>query len=373
MSLDLLLYDAIMSNRPAKVAEYLESGADATKPVNLPTLDSQQHTETEGTGRAAKEVTKINDSARICMGTYNHDHGCRPLHVAVISFYHHHQQRQQSFEIIQHLLDHGANLGDKAGFFQLCNVEGFMWMGFRGGTALDLALTLKNEACSVLIKRRSALEELVTFLHEQSSGTKSLALPMTKVPVVARGTWNNLLLNDLCSDVTLVCGETELPAHTCVLASASDYFRQLFTGPWRTQVADGKLSTDVSAGVMRGVLSFMYVGEIDPTLMDSHAHELFSVSQQYFLSDLAKLAEARLVDTIGVDTLKDLLVLADLHAAETLKERCFAFVRQNKVSALTTPSMLSLAAEKPALWAEVVEMASANEPAAKRARTAERA
>ena len=29
---------------------------------------------------------------------------------------------------------------------------------------------------------------------------------------------------------------------TRVLASASDYFRQLFTGPWRTQVDDGTLA-----------------------------------------------------------------------------------------------------------------------------------
>ena len=159
-------------------------------------------------------------------------------------------------------------------------------------------------------------------------------------------------------------------AHTCVLASSSDYFRELFTGPWRTQVADdGKLRTQVSADVLRGVLSFVYVGEIDPALVDAKPEEIFSVAQQYFLLELAKLAEARLLDRIGVDTLKGLLVLADRHEAATLKQECFAFVRQNKVSSLTSPDMMKLATEQPALWAEIVEVTSANEPAKKRPRT----
>ena len=120
---------------------------------------------------------------------------------------------------------------------------------------------------------------------------------------------------------------------------------------------------------MRGVLSFMYVGEIEPSLVESQAEDLFSIAQQYFLHELVKQAEVKLLSSIGLESLKRLLLLADLHDAATLKEQCFAYVRRNKVSALTDPSVACLAAEKPALWAELVKTASANEPAAKRKRT----
>ena len=100
---------------------------------------------------------------------------------------------------------------------------------------------------------------------------------------------------------------------------------------------------------MRGVLSFIYVGEVAPSLVDSQSEALFSVAHQYFLNELVQLAEARLITSIAADTLKGRLVLAQLHDAKALKDRCFAFVRQNKVTALTNPSMLSLAAEQPAL------------------------
>ena len=363
-----LLQDAILSNAPARVAQYLESGASVINVPRMPSLKSKQYTEWEGKGKAATEITKIDTSATFCHTDPSYT--MTPLHVAIVNCY---KQLcdKASMEIVQLLVDHGADLKAAARDISACNIPGYYWLPLNGA-ALTFALKLKAACMSSESFQATKLEALVAFLHEQlSGGAKSLALPMTRVPSVARETWSGLLLNDLCSDVTLVCADEELPAHTCVLASASEYFRQLFTGPWRTQVADGKLSTSVSAEVMRGVLSFIYVGEIEPALVEREAEAVFSVAQQYFLRELSKLAEARLLGSIGVDTLKRLLVLADLHDAQALKQQCIAFVRQNKVTALTAPSMLGLAGEKPALWAELVEMASANEPAAKRARTEE--
>jgi hypothetical protein len=330
----------------------------------LKPLESFQFQEIEGSGRAAKEVTKIRPNVDAFV--YNSSaskYTITPVHAAVVMSYRHGAANvSRSYLVLQHLIDHGADLEAKCSRVSACKIPGYNWLGI-SGTALDIALTLKAKS------RGDWMIDLVTFLYKQSSGAKSLALPMTKVPVVARNVWRELLLNELCSDVTLVCRGQELPAHSCVLACASDYFRQMFTGPWRTQVIDGRLSTNVSADAMRAVLSFIYVGEIEEAVIDAHAEEVFSVAQQYFLADLGKLAEAKLLSSIGVDNLKKLLLLAHLHDATMLKEQCFAFVRQNKVSALTDPSMLCLATENPTLWAEIVTMASANEPAAKRART----
>ena len=388
----MLLHAAILACEHDRVVTYLSDGCDPNTTPSLPPLADLLQTDTDGT-------KKLDKTATICSSRLQYS--LTPLHVAVItaaasewaeykspsgrSYYTNSKTGHTVWErptiavdpikkILQLLLDHGAELQAKASQIVACNISGFTWKKV-SGTALEVALTLKQcthssspssgQWCSAHI-----LGELVDLLYRFSNpAPKPAALPMTAVPMVTRSTWSHLLLSDMCSDVTFVCGDHELPAHTCVLASASAYFRQLFTGPWNTQVVNGKLATAEPPEVMRAVLSFMYTGEVDSAVVNDQAEALFSVAQQYFLAELATLAEARLLESIEVSTLKQLLVLAHLHDATTLKEQCFDFVRQNKATALTEPSMLSLAGEEPTLWAEVVAMASANEPATKRART----
>eukprot|EP00966_Prymnesium_polylepis_P310354 7170536-Prymnesium_polylepis.1 len=194
---------------------------------------------------------------------------------------------------------------------------------------------------------------------------------MKQVPAVAIATWENLLLSEVCSDVTFVCGDGEsLPAHTCVLASASAYFKQLFTGPWRASQTDGEgqLQTSNESAVMRGLLSFIYTGALSTEIADGNTAALYSLSKEYLLPELQRLMEAKLAKSIGPENLRELLLLAHLHQATALKAKCHAFVQLNKVTVLTQPSMLSLAAEKPEVWKELVETVGANEPAAKRPR-----
>ena len=104
---------------------------------------------------------------------------------------------------------------------------------------------------------------------------------------------------------------------------------------------------------MRALLSFVYTGQIDDTLLDTHAETLVGVAAEYGLRALRKLAEQRLIRTLAADTVKSSLQLAHLHEAAELKAACFAFVQRNAATVLTDPEMMSLATEQPALWAEL--------------------
>ena len=138
-----------------------------------------------------------------------------------------------------------------------------------------------------------------------------------------------------------------------VLAAASEYFKALFSGPWASNHADGEVRTSNPAHIMRALLSFVYTGQIDDTLLDTHAETLVGVAAEYGLSALRKLAEQRLIRTLAADTVKSSLQLAHLHEAAELKAACFAFVQRNAATVLTDPEMMSLATEQPALWAEL--------------------
>ena len=164
---------------------------------------------------------------------------------------------------------------------------------------MDFVLELKK--CDSNSSRKAKLDQIIDKLHQHSSGaTQSHSLQMVKVPAVVASTWRNLLLSPTCSDVTIVCGggeelPEELPAHTCVLASASEYFSNLFTDRWREQVDDGRLLTRHPADLMRGVLSFIYTGDVPLELVEGQADGLFALANMYFLKELASVAEAKLV------------------------------------------------------------------------------
>ena len=67
----------------------------------------------------------------------------------------------------------------------------------------------------------------------------------------------------LC-DIDIVVGDNRMPAHKCVLAAGSDYFKSLFCGPMKTDDTVVNLSavTDDFESVQT-VIEFLYTGNID--------------------------------------------------------------------------------------------------------------
>merc|ERR1711924_21736 len=72
------------------------------------------------------------------------------------------------------------------------------------------------------------------------------------------------------------------------------------------------------------------------------------------LVELRRQSEQSCIRSLGLDTVKSLLELAHLHEVQDLKMACFAFVQRNAATVLTNPEIMSLATEKPELWAELV-------------------
>ena len=349
------LEQAIRVNSPSVVRELLESGCD---PNLLPTPVTSALAY-KGDGKIPAHVRFVSSVGKAGIVT--------PLHLAVANVYfnpgdiRHDKQASNARDILEALLSHGAAVQAVASNAHVCNIhvqnelDRVPFKAVAGMTACDLALSLKEHIKFCGDVQAACLDAAITTLIAAKRSAGHARLPLVQVPSSALATWQRLLFSEAFSDVRFVCTDdgTTLHAHRAVLSAASEYFHALFSGPWASNHADGEVRTSNPSHLMRALLSFVYTGSIDDEVLDTHAETLVGVAAEYGLGELRKLAEQRLIRTLAADTVKSTLLLAHLHEAADLKAACFAFVQRNAATVLTDPNMVSLAAEQPALWAEL--------------------
>lgn len=221
-------------------------------------------------------------------------------------------------------------------------------------TVRDVFCTLRRNVTQNDTQIRQLGRDYQLFLDKKYPGCSD-GREHTTLPVHER--WRAMLKEGTFGDVVIVCvdGE-EIQAHTCVLAHASYYFRRLFEGPWNKET----VHVDVPAEAMHGLLSFLYLDEIDAELISRYPADFLRLSQQYLLPELEARVDAQLAREVDIDHLQELLILSELHSATQLERACLDLVCSNKATTLSR--MIHLATTHPDLWRKVVEVASSDEP-----------
>jgi hypothetical protein len=289
--------------------------------------------------------------------------GITSVHVAVVNIYHNHKdsdkpQRLSSIKILKKLLEHGAEADVTMNSnCCLCNIRGFNWKQLpRMFTPIDLAVFLKLYKSPYDIQGRACIAlDLAIQLIGEALADATVKVPHVSVAKSVVDMLKTMVLSDEFSDVRFECKDgTSLPAHKCVLSSASTYFHNYFTGPWGelAEHEGGVWKTSHSSDVVRAILMFVYTGEIPSSLLKTQAPTLLAASSEYDLQELVKLSEGGCIRTMDEENVKAILMLANLQGSEKLKEACFAFIRNNP-QVLTTPEMMSLAGEDADLWEEL--------------------
>lgn len=77
--------------------------------------------------------------------------------------------------------------------------------------------------------------------------------------------------------------------------------------------------TDIEPDVMADMLRFIYTGKA-PNL-ETMAAELLAAADKYSLDRLKVMCEEALCNSLTVENVSEVLILADLHSAEQLKEQ----------------------------------------------------
>lgn len=375
------LYEAICANSPTIVLELLETDADANRPFMLPYLNDEKEEDEDGDVTISKALRLVRTSSS-CKAT--------PIFLAARNAYENYGDPDSKFDsdaprarnaraIIQHLIDHGADVKRVVDGLVVCNIEDYRWI-FPSVhcTPIDLILFLKQHL-SYYKAQGTFLDMVLDMVQRAAHAAGHVKPPTARVACSVVTTWDSLCLSEKFSDVRFVCSEGDgehevvLHAHKAVLAAASDYFSTLFTGPWADNCVDGAVKTSNSAHIMRAILTFVYTGRLEEGLLDANAPTLVGIASEYGLLALGKLAEQSCIRSLALDNVKGMLQLAHLHEASELKTACHLFVQRHAAAVLTNPEMMSLATEQPALWAElaakIVPAATQSAGSKKRART----
>ena len=137
---------------------------------------------------------------------------------------------------------------------------------------------------------------------------------------------NDARLNNVFSDVTLVCGSSEFKVHWVILASQSSFFKTRFEERWETSGNRVDMS-DLSPQILEAIINFTYTGEV--ANIDDISLELFAAAEMYQLPALKTLCEQSLWKLLTLDTSVSFMKMATTYNAPTLREQIFEFIVAN--------------------------------------------
>ena len=145
----------------------------------------------------------------------------------------------------------------------------------------------------------------------------------------------DLLLEDFKSsfddpnsgDVEITCGKKSFLCHESILSARSPVFKTMFQSKMTEATQRIVKIDDFEEDVMGSLLRYIYTGS-SPDI-SKHAQALLSAADKYDLPHLKRLCEESLIASLNVTNVANILVLADLHQAEKLKQKALAFIVKN--------------------------------------------
>ena len=136
-----------------------------------------------------------------------------------------------------------------------------------------------------------------------------------------------IFLNGRFSDFTVTCQGRQFKCHKSILAQRSSYFNAMLSHDM-VESQDSKVELkDLEADTAEDLLTFIYTGKVSD--MGEKAADLLDVADKYGISGLKEMSEAALCAKMNIDNVLNMLVLADLHSAPSVKSLALKFVREN--------------------------------------------
>eukprot|EP00930_Biecheleria_cincta_P013394 TRINITY_DN11964_c0_g1_i1.p1 TRINITY_DN11964_c0_g1~~TRINITY_DN11964_c0_g1_i1.p1 ORF type:complete len:509 (+),score=49.41 TRINITY_DN11964_c0_g1_i1:181-1707(+) len=163
-----------------------------------------------------------------------------------------------------------------------------------------------------------------------------------------------LISNPMFADVTFLVENQPVYATRAHLAARSEHFRALLYGGMREASATNEpiVLPDIGHQVFLLLLQYIYtdqVGDIGSTL----AVPLLIAAERFLLDRLKALCEDIIRKNISIDNVVQVMVTANLHRAEGLKDICMDFIVLNEERIKSTPAFRELISE-PTLMYELL-------------------
>lgn len=135
-----------------------------------------------------------------------------------------------------------------------------------------------------------------------------------------------LVNKELLSDITFLVEGQKVYGHK-LLCLRCPYFNNMFTGEYMESKAPELVIEGIRVETFLQFLEYLYSDSVDIEL--GAAMELFEAADRFGMERLKKQCEYVMYGAISIDTASEILLAADLHSAEGLRDRCLRFVVSN--------------------------------------------
>ena len=126
-------------------------------------------------------------------------------------------------------------------------------------------------------------------------------------------------------DFTLVSGDgDERHVHKAVLNASSPVFERMFQSNLEECRTGRCVIPDISTATLDILLYFMYYCSVEQ--LTKNAREIMPAADKYEMLDLKQACEEALKNTVSLETMGDLLLLADMTSAGELKKAVLKLV-----------------------------------------------
>ncbi|XP_051966828.1 speckle-type POZ protein-like B isoform X3 [Xyrauchen texanus] len=202
-------------------------------------------------------------------------------------------------------------------------VQGKDW-GFKKFIRRDFLL---DEANGLLPDDKLTLFCEVSVVQDSVNISGQSNTNMLKVPECQLSDdLGNLWEGSRFTDCSLFAGGQEFKAHKSILAARSPVFNAMFEHKMEESKKNRVDISDVEPDVFREMMVFIYTGKAPH--LEQMADNLLAAADKYALDRLKVLCEEALCNSLSVENVADILILADLHSAEQLKTQAIDFINR---------------------------------------------
>ncbi|GBM76967.1 Protein roadkill [Araneus ventricosus] len=224
--------------------------------------------------------------------------------------------------------------------------------------------------CEIQGEAKTVWSRIETCRHINSMGLATIAKEMDEVDVFEpqmtsivsssfTEAMKSLLEEGTLTDVSLRAGSKLFPAHKCILSARSSVFKAMFSRDMMEKTSQFVEITDVNEDTLRELLSYIYtdsVGELEWR----GAADLYRAADKYELLDLKRRCSTFLKSEISVSSICTVLVVADMHHDQGLREKAQDFVMRQDAEFFASDTWRNFKKENSYLAMEIMEQIVCN-------------
>jgi len=191
--------------------------------------------------------------------------------------------------------------------------------------------------------------------------------PHTPAPGKLALDLSTLFASGKLADCTVACQGREFRCHKNILSARSSVFDAMFTHDMEENRKSKVDIIDLEGDIVHDMITYIYSEKVPD--LESKSAGLLSAAEKYDLPELKAMCETSLCENITTDNVLDLLVLADLHSASSVRNLALKFIVDNSREIVNQEGWREKLRMYPEIMADMFE-AMTKLPHPKRQRTA---